>query len=350
MRGQYNKPEAARPQERPLTPSTTPDQPAPRRHKLMSIQYTRAVAALAVVVWHTGWARTALGQSGVDAFFVVSGFVMMLVSGRENSPPRFGLLRITRIVPLYWAVTAVAAWLDKPSPSDLLASLFFWPDHEFPVVIQGWSLNLEMSYYLLFALSLLAPGRWRVAVLAAEMVALCIVLPALFTLGVPLAAWSSPLAFEFLAGAVLFLLWQREWLPVGWAAWVMFAAGVIVLAASHLLGGAPAGWTRLAFWGVPAFAIVAGGLGIEAAGQLPRSRLLGTLGEASYAIYLTHFIALGVVAGLLHQLWAPLAVVLVIAWACLIGWLVHRGFELPMHRASKMAIALVWRRRQPRTA
>ena len=326
--------------------SPTPGQPA-ERHKLMSIQYIRAMAALAVVVWHTGWARTVLGQSGVDAFFVVSGFVMMLISGRENAPLRFGLSRITRIVPLYWGVTAVAAWLYRPSPSYLLASLLFWPDRQFPVVIQGWSLNLEMSYYLLFALSLLAPARWRVPVLAAEMAVVCIVLPALFTLDVPLVTWSSPLAFEFLAGTAIYLLWRREWLPLGLSAWVMFLAGVFVLGASHRLGDAPAGWVRVAFWGVPAVAIVAGGLGIEAAGQLPRSRALGALGDASYAIYLTHFIVLVEIAPSVHRIWAPAAVAVIIAAVCLVGYAVHRGFELPLHRLSKSAIALLWRRGAP---
>lgn len=322
----------------------------PQRHKLMSIQYIRALAAVAVVVWHTGWARTVLGQSGVDAFFVVSGFIMMLVSGRENSPGKFGLSRLLRIVPLYWAVTLVVAWLDGPSGSFLASSLLFWPDRIFPVVIQGWSLNLEMMYYLLFALSLLAPSRLRVPVLAGQMIVLCVVLPALFQLSRPLSAWSDPLAFEFLAGTVLFVLWQREWLPVGAAAWVMLSAGVATLASTHLLGGAPAGWLRVAFWGVPAVAIVAGGLGIEASGQLPQSRLLGALGEASYAIYLTHNVVRYYVAGPLFHLWAPVAVAVVVVVACAIGWVVHRGFELPMHRAAKRAVAFVWRRRQLRSA
>ena len=68
------------------------------RETSWSIQNERAIAALVVVVRHTGCSRTVLGQSGVDLFFVVSGFVMMLVSGRDTSLFRFELWCMDLIV------------------------------------------------------------------------------------------------------------------------------------------------------------------------------------------------------------------------------------------------------------
>ena len=161
------------------------------REKIWSIQYIRGIAALVVVVWHTGWSRTVLGQSGVDLFFVVSGFVMMLVSGRESSPGRFSVARLARIAPLYWGVTLLFALLDHTPITKVMTSLLFWPNGKFPVVIQGWSLNLEMSYYLLFASTLIAPVRWRLPLLTLEMVAVCVILPMTAPTSEVIAAWSS---------------------------------------------------------------------------------------------------------------------------------------------------------------
>src|SRR4051812_14409140 len=88
----------------PLTRSRRACNRAPGRRKagmsaiaqrrILSIQYLRAAAALAVVAHHTGWTRTELGASGVDLFFVISGFVMVHVSGRESDPRTFLLARI----------------------------------------------------------------------------------------------------------------------------------------------------------------------------------------------------------------------------------------------------------------
>lgn len=51
----------------------------------ISIQYLRGFAALAVVAFHTSWTHSQLGQAGVDLFFVISGFIMVLsASGRQR--------------------------------------------------------------------------------------------------------------------------------------------------------------------------------------------------------------------------------------------------------------------------
>ena len=313
-----------------------------RSGKLVSLQYIRAIGAILVVLSHTGWTGLVIGQSGVDLFFVVSGFVMMLVSGRERSPIRFVLSRWARIVPLYWAVTLLIACIASVPTPKLVASLLFWPASPFPVVIQGWSLDLEMAYYAFLAVSLLGPRRWRVQILAAEMFILCVVLPALLPHSEPVHLWSNPLAFEFLTGAALYGAWVRGAVPTGGRAWLVVIAGAAALVATHFLGDAPEGWVRVVAWGMPALAIVMGSLGIERGGQLPRVALLERLGEASYSIYLTHLIALGFVAGLLGQLWTPVAAAVVISFTCAVGWAVYRYAERPLDRLFKRMLRAVW--------
>ncbi|MBB5465682.1 peptidoglycan/LPS O-acetylase OafA/YrhL [Paraburkholderia sp. CI2] len=84
----------------------------------------RAPAALGVVAFHTdgivaahGWLVhvfprvSRYGEIGVDVFFVISGFVMALVT--LGLPPgiqsarSFICARIARVVPLYWILTAL---------------------------------------------------------------------------------------------------------------------------------------------------------------------------------------------------------------------------------------------------
>ena len=79
---------------------------------LVQLQYLRAFAALLVVYFHSilqiakvnpSIDATAFlyGETGVDIFFVLSGFVMWLTtSGRETTPVDFARKRIRRIVPL----------------------------------------------------------------------------------------------------------------------------------------------------------------------------------------------------------------------------------------------------------
>ena len=109
------------------------------------------------------------GAAGVDIFFVVSGFIMVVTTmKRDMAPGEFLLHRIARIVPVYWVVTillfAIVMYGFKPvgimrmQPDWLAKSLLFIPfDRDGrvePIISVGWTLNYEMFFYLLFALGL----------------------------------------------------------------------------------------------------------------------------------------------------------------------------------------------------
>src|SRR5258708_11616622 len=89
---------------------TAGDVGAPERgmaepRQILAIQYLRALAALAVVVFHNLERSDdpfVVGQAGVDLFFVISGFVMWtLADAQQPSAQAFLWRRIIRIVPLY---------------------------------------------------------------------------------------------------------------------------------------------------------------------------------------------------------------------------------------------------------
>jgi exopolysaccharide production protein ExoZ len=129
--------------------------------KFDSIQYLRAVAALAVVLYHAGGLRHgdtfAVGAAGVDIFFVISGFVMWSTSSAHPQSAReFFIRRLARVAPMYWLLTLllVAGALLVPAAFPRLKletfhttlSLLFIPARSpvndqllWPVLVQGWT-------------------------------------------------------------------------------------------------------------------------------------------------------------------------------------------------------------------
>jgi len=60
---------------------------------------------------------TIVGNTGVDIFFVISGFVMAVTAGRAGYPAlRFLERQILRFVPLYWSMTVLTALLLLVAP------------------------------------------------------------------------------------------------------------------------------------------------------------------------------------------------------------------------------------------
>ena len=312
---------------------------------LRSIQYLRGMAALAVAAMHTGWTYSGIGAAGVDVFFVISGFIMVHVSGREPQPGAFLRARALRIVPLYWLVTAVA--LAVRQDADLprvLSSLAFWPHagfdgRDYPVVIQGWTLDFEVFFYLCFAGSLLLPPARRLVALTAAFAGLILAGLALHPSNVAVKAYTSPMLLEFLAGAWLCWAWQREWIPSGWRGAMLAGVGVVAFAVQvHM---EPSAW-QCVTWGLPALLVVAGALGVEAGNRLPRIPGLLALGNASYALYLTHLLVQRPLLGVLHPLPAPIALPIMlavcVAAALATHWWVERPLTRMMHRKPRSRV------------
>ena len=279
---------------------------------IFGIQYLRALAAIAVVLFHAA-ERTghhfAIGAAGVDIFFVISGFIMWVISDRRvMSPAGFLLERARRIVPVYWAATAVmvAGALFGLFPNltlsadHVLASLFFIPARSpssgeiWPVLVQGWTLNFEMFFYLVFALSLTFARQWRLIAVAALFAAL-VVLGAVTDSGnALLLTYTQPIMLEFVAGMIIGQVWLKGKIPGPAAGLGLVMFGV-------------AGFVTIGLFNLPfdvltcgplAIALVTGVLSLEAAGMLRARRSLVFLGDASYSIYIWHTFAISVIVKL----------------------------------------------------
>ena len=68
-----------------------------------SIQVLRGIAAFSVILHHIAFIGK--GAFGVDIFFCISGFIMMYIT--EINSEHFFMKRIIRLVPLYYAITAI---------------------------------------------------------------------------------------------------------------------------------------------------------------------------------------------------------------------------------------------------
>lgn len=322
--------------------------PMPR---LLGIQYLRAVAALAVVVYHatdrTG-SRFTVGAAGVDIFFVISGFVMWtLAETRPTTPLRFYRDRILRVAPLYWLVTMVmvaGAFAGlfprvRLTVEHVLASLLFIPHRSpsngelWPLLVQGWTLNLEMFFYLIFGLVLLLPRSRRFAALAGTFLVL-VTAGLLFRPDAPvLSTYTRPIMLEFLCGAALGRIWLAQKVPgrlFGNVAVAVASAGFAWLA---LYPGMIHGF----LFGLFALLLVAGVLALEESDAVSRLPLLNYLGDSSYSIYLWHALAVSVVfklAGILEL--GPLTTAAVAAIAgTLLGVASYEMLERPLVALTK---------------
>lgn len=323
-----------------------------------SIQALRALAAFMIVLYHArGLAgleavETSTGlppwlTSGVDIFFVISGFVMTAsTQGKRLRADAFLAARLIRIVPLYWIalstllVFMALGWSIHPwPPAGEIAKSYlfvFYTDRHTgemaPFLVPGWSLNYEMYFYLVFAALIWLPARPRIMAIALFFlvsVAMRRFLPASDAIVFRL---TSPLPFEFVAGmaiAVVRAPLGRVPPPLGLGA--MFV-GFLALAAHIAL-------PRTLAFGVPAALIVAGAVVAEPLFRARAAVPLHKIGDASYSLYLSHgfTFALLRVAGIGPA--ASLAWLLFgLAAAVAASFAVHHGIERPVTEMLRRAI------------
>ena len=298
----------------------------------MGLQQLRAVAALGVVLFHAselGGMPFLPGAFGVDLFFVLSGFLMVAITGDAVRPGAFLIARVRRIVPLYWLATlVVAAGLfvaGRPLDLQRLASaLAFLPQGNagptamgLPLLAPGWSLNYEMGFYALFAAALWLPVRWRTPLLSALLLALA-------AWGAVLrGAWTDPILCEFAAGLWLGEVWRGRASPR-----TVALGGAAALLGMLLLYPGLLDRIRL-FAGVLAVGTLAWTLSREPVRSRPR---LESLGDASYAIYLAHLIVMKPIFAL-EAVPPALLIVSAAILGVAAGIVVHHRVERPIARA-----------------
>ena len=298
---------------------------------LLSIHYLRAISAIMIVIYHifsyhlveiTYPDAVAWLKNGIGIFFAISGFVM--VSSTSRGYPggwMFLRRRIRRVGPLYWLATLLfAAGATGWALPDLARSLLFLPIFDAgtgamkpPILDVGWTLTLEMAFYLLFALAMLLPRT--------------------------IAIWALALLLMLLAGLSYALTPSAPFNVLFQQFWGDFAAGMLI---AHLRLRAPAWCLPLGFlllaglplatdiWSLavtlPSALILASARSLD--GWLRPRPLPMLLGDASYALYLTHLFVLLPLRNLVGPSIPP-ALMLIVAFcgAIMAGIVVHLLIE-----------------------
>lgn len=282
--------------------------------KLQSIQILRGIAAFLVVMYHiiateklaiasNGFTELPWvsgiwtnGYAGVDLFFVISGFIMVYVTGAAQAGPKTALAffyaRATRIYPIWWVFAGLMAvymivahgFLDlegkgwgaigrtQATLPYLIKSFLLIPQGEHPILGVGWTLVHEMHFYVVFTAIMLAPRRiwpWLLCVWAA-----IVIVGSLAGLSGPIAAnllalITYPMTFEFIlgAGAGLLVTSGRRFRP----AIITMIATFWMLAALCLQGIETTQtlmWGRVLWFGLPAAALIYGFASLDIDGRL----------------------------------------------------------------------------------
>ncbi|MCL9981846.1 MAG: acyltransferase [Erythrobacter sp.] len=349
---------------------TVADGPAPpgRSSYRPEIDGLRALAVGGVVAHHAGLAALPGGFTGVDVFFVISGYLITGIIAAEMAEGRFSQWRflerrLRRIVPalaVMLAATGIAAWAVlspedfKPFAQSLTASAlfgsnllyarevdYFYSAAGMKPLLHTWTLGVEEQFYLVFPLALILCRRWKpVAML--PMVALFGL--ASFVLALALVQFSPLAAFyllparlwEFALGAVCALLPAAlrpgaRGLPA-LAGLGLIAAGFVLITPETPAPGVmfllPVLGTAL----VILFAVPA-----NAAGRLLALPPLTWLGLVSFGIYLWHQPLLE----LARYIWfgdLPLAVTMALVAASVVfGWASYRWLEQPVRQRRLLA-------------
>lgn len=339
---------------------------------LPGVQLLRGLSALLVVAAHANlilrhpeflgrpaYAKALhdAGLFGVSIFFVISGFIIALVSLDERWRPRlsrsdFARRRFVRIIPFLWvcvlgynilsfAGTHVVEW------GPMVRALAIWPVGELkPNIV--WSLRHEFLFYALFLLLVLGPKRHFVPLIAWFLApVLCWPLVPLLGIAPPeaLGGWSELFRvvllgangganLQFGAGFLLGLLTLRGHPVMAKRSFGLVAPLVATVTVAVLVDqiALPNSLLRSIIWTGLAAAPV--WLAVTCRANEGRFRQIGlALGDSSFALYLVHNPLLLIVMQIgrrLHRLDHVLFLPTTVAIAVLGGWVAHRLIERPL--------------------
>lgn len=344
--------------------------------KLVNIQALRGVAVLLVVLFHLttieqkyGGAQTILphflqfGMFGVDLFFVISGFVMVIITRGKFQNFKNAIVflwhRITRIYPTYWFYSLIVLIIFLVQPNmvnssqgnevNILASFLLLPSDKLPLVMVGWTLIHEMYFYLVFFFILLfVPEKllasvliiWSFLVAGANL---------LFNFNSPYTGLVfNPLTLEFILGCFIAIYYFYNTKTLNTYLLLLLAIGSFIFAilGHHLFTDFFStahiqGWWRVFIFGMPAFIIVLSFTFSERNGFVLHS-LLTKIGDASYSIYLSHILTLSAIGRLWKTfsgdaLWDNYIMVpLLLLSAIAVGMFSYKYIEKPLMNYSRI--------------
>jgi hypothetical protein len=333
--------------------------PSPRgaeSQRLEGLDVLRGLAAASVMIYHyTAWYSWDMGghpppgpalslpygNFGVDLFFMISGFVIMMTVERTATRSAFALSRFARLFPAFLACMAITALAGGalhgfdtfPGLVRAAGNLTMAPALFGQVAIDGsyWSLAYELGFYALAAAFLPWLRRRPPEPACAAWLLVSLGLRFADTGPFPVAqVLAAPYAPLFVMGIVLYRLHTGKASAGTWAVMLLAFQMTWFGPLESLMDLPPPGYACL----IAAFAAAIHLLAkpwVRGPFLVP----LRCLGRISYPLYLLHQdIGMTLIARLENQGVAPdIAILTVVSIMLLAAWTVSAGVEYPARRA-----------------
>ena len=330
----------------------------------------RAIAVLAVLGYHAGFNDMAGGFVGVDVFLVLSGYLITQQVTALQGAGTFGLVpfwlrRARRLVPamipvLVFALVSALLLKGDDAFGDFLWHMlgsgvfvsnylflsqadYFAPASDTNLLLHTWSLSLEMQFYLIMPLVLLALGRGgaglRILALSALATASLLLAEVLIRGGSESWAFFGilPRFWEFALGGIVALLPR---VPAALPGLGFLLRGLGLAMILWVVGG----YSGTPFPGLGAvlpvlgtvLVLVAPETGIDPLRWVLESRVMRWLGLRSYAIYLVHWpLFVTVTPSAMNGSEDVLSVALLVSIG--LGHLIYRYVEQPVRQGPRFA-------------
>lgn len=297
---------------------------------LYSLQYLRGVAALLVVLYHSRgelndiYAQKNLGNIlfnygyiGVDLFFMISGFVIMLSTEKDSSVRSFIVKRLFRLYPVYLVCLLLCALIfTKPIDINYLKSLFFInlnyeksaPWFGYSVISTAWTLTYEIIFYCIFSIAMKISWKHRHYISSAIIISSVLILGLVYnheinvsgyaTLNDPGAPWilklfASPMLLEFIAGMVIYQIYSyaknHDLKMISTPLLLVSSFAFLFFYMSGYNGG-----HGLLNCGIYAFMLLLSLSVFETTRQIKFNKVLDWMGDISYSLYLIHTIVISI--------------------------------------------------------
>jgi len=326
----------------------------------------RAIAVLAVLIYHTGLGFPG-GYVGVDVFFVISGYLItsLIVKDLQAgtfSFPHFWERRVRRILPAQVVMVATtlavgACFLFPTHFEDLAKSAaaqtvmaanfrfsnqvgYFDGPAELKPLLHTWSLSVEEQFYLLLPLLLVLSHRYfrhgRTTMLAGLTLASFALsvwgvyaFPASTYFLLPTRAWEMLLGSLLAVGTPGRSLSSRFRTALGWLGLCGIAVACIWYDQETAFPGAAA---LLPCLGAAAF-LFANTADLTSSGRVLAKRPWVMIGRMSYSLYLWHWPVLALLR-ISHGVDLPVELSLIaVAVSLALAWLSWKFVETPFRTA-----------------
>jgi len=342
------------------------------KRRLRELDSLRGIAATCVLLFHLSWAandhyhqwpfQVPWGHFGVELFFEISGFVILMTLERSAGVVDFLISRVTRLYPAYWCavlLTSGVLWLVAspvaPGLPVVLADLTMLQTllRVRSVDPAYWTLTAELIFYgLIVAWYRFRSSRWP----DIEYYALgWIALAAVTRLACGLTHAGQ------LPGVIATptLLYYGQFFIVGLCVYRFYSGSARVLTACTLLAacalslfGGSAGSMSAA--PLPYFLLTCGCaalvyLASQARVPLLRFPVLTFLGDISYPLYLIHQVVGTELMTEVHTHRVPtwLSLPAVILALVALAYLIHRMVEIPAQTVLRAKLRNLARARHP---